>query len=288
MLRVALFFSVAMVMLCGCKQEQQSATPPIPNEETTLNDVSYGNHPLEKMDVYLPKNRTANTRIIVFIHGGGWFSGDKADGRDGATYFQKQGYAFISINYRLTRTPENNIHPAQIEDIGKALDFIGQKNKEWTLTNNRIVLFGGSAGAHMAMLYAYKYDGAKKIKAVISIAGPTDLTDSAIRTNNLGDLTIEEVIESFIGAKITTDIKAWQEASPINYISSASPPTFFIHGTNDHTVPYQQSVSAYNKLKNAGGIAQLETLNGVDHDLIGINWLDVLPKIENFVIINTP
>jgi acetyl esterase/lipase len=287
--RLVLLFCLAIIVLIpNCKHEQQNAETPLPNQDLVLTDIAYGNHPLQKMDVYLPKNRNANTRIIVSVHGGGWFSGDKSEGKDGAIYFQQQGYVFISINYRLTRTPENNIHPAQIQDIGKALDFISSKNKEWSLSDNRIILFGGSAGAHLSLLYSYKYDDDKKIKAVISISGPTDLTDSSIRVNNIGDLSIEEIIESFIGEKITTDPKAWQDASPINFIKSNSTPTFFIHGTNDHTVPYQQSVSAYNKLKNLGGTTQLETLSGVDHDLVGINWLDVLPKIQNFINTNTP
>ena len=272
----------------ACKQEQQNPAAPLPNEVTTLMDVAYGNHPQQKMDVYLPKNRNADTRIIVFLHGGGWYSGDKSDGHDGAIYFQQQGYVFITINYRLTRTSENNIHPAQIMDIEKVLEFITGKNASWSLSDNRIIFFGGSAGAHLSLLYAYKYDDARKVKAVISIAGPTDLTDSSIKANKIGNLSVEDLIESFIGEKISTDLKAWQDASPINYISAASAPTFFIHGTNDHTVPYQQSVSAYEKLKSLGVTTRLEPLAAVDHDLVGINWSDVLPKIQNFVNTNTP
>jgi len=287
--KFALFLCLSIVVSApGCKQEHEKTVTPLPNEEITLTDIAYGNHPQQKMDVYLSKNRNASTKIIVFIHGGGWYSGDKSEIKEGAVYFQQQGYTFISINYRLTRTPENNIHPAQISDIGKVLDFIAGKNKEWSITDSRIAFFGGSAGAHLSLLYAYKYDAAKKVKAVISISGPTDLTDSSIVIADIGGLSVKDLIESFIGEPITTNLKAWQDASPINYISTASSPTFFIHGTNDHTVPYQQSVSAYNKLKSLGVTTQLEPLPGVDHDLIGINWADVLPKIQNFVNSNTP
>jgi len=281
-----LFFTI-IVSIYACKRTSSSEGP-VPTSETTLPDIAYGDHPMQKMDVYLPENRNSNTRIIVFIHGGGWFSGDKSDAKDGATYFQQQGYVFISINYRLTRTPENNIHPAQMQDIGKALGFIESKNHEWNLSDSRIIFYGVSSGAHLAMLYGYKYDDAKKVKAVVSLEGPTDLTDSSSRSNNLGEISVEELIESFIGAKLSDNPKAWQDASPINFISSTSPPTFFIHGTNDHIVPYEQSVNAYDKFKEAGVTTELETLNGVDHDLVGINWNEVLIKIQNFANTTTP
>ena len=116
------------VMLVSCNKEEPTLV--LPNEETILTEVSYGIHERQKMDVYLPKNRSKATKTIIYLHGGGWYMGDKADIKEGAIYFQQQGFAFISINYRLTRTPENNIHPAQMQDIDKVIAFISQKLRQ--------------------------------------------------------------------------------------------------------------------------------------------------------------
>lgn len=274
-------FVILCIMLVSCNKKEPTLV--LPNEEAILTDVSYGIHERQKMDVYLPKNRSKATKTIIYLHGGGWYMGDKADIKEGALYFQQQGFAFISINYRLTRTPENNIHPAQMQDIDKVIAFISQKQQEWSLPDDQLALFGGSAGAHLSLLYAYKYQANGKVKAVISISGPTDLTDPALINSTIGGASIGAMIESYVGVTFAAQASAWQAASPINSITATSTPTLFVHGTIDSAVPYQQSLLAYNKLKNVGGIAQLEPLSNVGHDLVGTNWGDLLPKMVIFL-----
>ncbi len=234
------------------------------------------------MDVYLPKNRTANSRIILYLHRGGWYLGDKGEIKDGAVFFQQQGFVFISLNYRLTRIPENFIHPAQMIDIGMALDLIGAKSSEWNISDRRIALFGGSADAHLSLLYAYQYDPAKRVKAVIPISRPTDLTNPILIGNRMGNEPVGGMIESYIGGKLATNMTAWQAASPINAISANAPPTLFIHGTADSVVPYQQSVAAHSKLIRAGVAAQLAPQPNVGHDLVEA-WGALIPMIITFV-----
>lgn len=264
-----------------CKKPTQTA--PLPNEERILTDIAYGSHPLQKMDVYLPKNRSASTIVIIYLHGGGWYMGDKADIRDGAIYFQQQGFAFVSINYRLTKTAENNIHPAQMQDIDKVMSTIAQNKQNWALPDPAIALFGGSAGAHLSMLYAYKYNTAGKVKAVISMAGPTDLTDSSLIQSAIGSLSIGGMIESYIGAPLAAQPGTWRDASPVYYITAGSTPTFFAHGTLDTAVPFQQSQRAHDRFSAAGGQSLLEPLLNVGHDLAGTDWGQLLPKMIYFL-----
>jgi dipeptidyl aminopeptidase/acylaminoacyl peptidase len=170
-----------------------------------------------------------------------------------------------------------------MQDLDRVIALISQKQQEWSLTDDKLALFGGSAGAHLSMLYAYKYNTNGKIKAVISMSGPTDLADSTLRNSSIGGASIGAMIESYIGVPFMAQPSAWQAASPVSYITSMSVPTLFVHGTIDTAVPYQQSLSAYNKLKNAGGAAQLEPLLSIGHDLVGTNWGDLLPKMILFL-----
>ena len=276
-----IYLILIFVFLTSCNKDDTASI--LPNEETIITDVAYGTHQRQKMDIYLPKNRHDSTKVIIYLHGGGWYMGDKADIKEGAIYFQKQGFAFVSTNYRLTQTTENNIHPTQMHDIEKVISTIGQNKQKWHLSDDKLALFGGSAGAHLSMLYAYKYNTNGKVKAVISMSGPTDLTDSILINSSIGGLSIGLMIESYIGASIATQVTKWRDASPINFITTNSAPTLFAHGTNDSAVPYQQSLLAYNKFQSVGGVAQLEPLANVEHDLAGTNWGDLLPKMVSFL-----
>ncbi len=248
----------------------------LPNTDLLLTDVAYGDDSSQKMDVYLPANRTVQTKIIVYLHGGSWYTGDKNEAKETALYFQKRGYAFISMNYRLTQNPVN-INPAQMEDIGKALDFISHKYLQWIITGNRICLFGGSAGAHLSLLYAYKYNEDKRVKAVVSVSAPIDLTDS-----NMRNTAFKMYREAFVGCTLLQNKEAWLEASPSNYLSEKCAPTIFFQGIQDAIVPYPEAVAAYNELKNFGVNTQLNLFADMTHDLSEANN-QILDDMEAFI-----
>lgn len=255
----------------------------LPSEEIVLDNVAYGIDNSQKMDVYLPKNRNEATKTIIYLHGGGWYLGNKEEIREGAIYFQQHGFAFVSIGYRLTRTAQNNIHPAQMDDIASAVNMLISQKTTWGISGTKLCCWGGSAGAHLAMLYGYKYNTDKKIKAIISTSGPTDLTNTTLINSTIGGASIGGMIESYIGQPFAANPQAWRDASPVFFINGQTVPTMFIHGTVDSAVPFAQSQSAFQQLQNAGVASFLEPLANVGHDLVGTNWADLLPKIITFV-----
>ncbi|GAC1427104.1 MAG: hypothetical protein NVSMB7_03870 [Chitinophagaceae bacterium] len=73
-------------------------------------DISYGTDARQKMDIYLPANRSATaTKLIFLIHGGGWNEGDKADFNAYVVVLQQNlpDYTIININYRLAANNQN-------------------------------------------------------------------------------------------------------------------------------------------------------------------------------------
>ena len=265
----------------SCKKKPSQSL--LPSEAVVLSNVAYGTDSSQKMDVYLPKNRSESTKTIIYLHGGGWYLGNKEEIREGAIYFQERGFAFVSLGYRLTRTAQNNIHPAQMNDIASAVNMLISQKTTWGISGSKLCCWGGSAGAHLAMLYGYKYNTDKKIKAIISTSGPTDLTNTTLINNTIGGASIGSMIESFIGQPFAANPQAWRDASPVFFINSQTIPTMFIHGTADSAVPYAQSQAAFQQLQNAGVASFLEPLPNVGHDLVGTNWADLLPKIITFV-----
>src|SRR5690606_608877 len=166
-----------LFMGLSCNQSDEAPAPPSNLPAQDLMNVSYGTDSLQKMDVYLPEGRNEDTKVFILVHGGGWSGGSKAEFNYVVPILKSQfpNYAIVNMNYRLA-TMESPAFPKQIQDIEKVVDHI--KSAEYNISSD-IAFIGASAGAHLAMLYSYKYDTDDDVKAVCSIVGPTDFTDSA-------------------------------------------------------------------------------------------------------------
>ncbi|HEX5025764.1 MAG TPA: alpha/beta hydrolase [Agriterribacter sp.] len=242
-------------------------------------DVAYGDAPGNEnlLDAYLPKERTGATKVIVYIHGGSWVRGSKKEFPEALIeeLVGKRKYALASINYRLVKDG-NNIFPAQIEDVKKALAFIAENAEQYEYDGDHFALMGASAGAHLAMLYAYAYDSRKQVKTVIDIFGPIDLADKTIRGAGMES---NDIITNFLGTPDTA-AQIVKTASPYYHLSSATAvPTIIFHGTEDELVPVSQSKKLNNTLREAGVASQIELYPGEKHELRPPVALDVFGKI---------
>lgn len=267
-------FFMLTFFLGACTKSQLSDVQPIEGKD--MLNVSYGEKEKQVLDLYLPANRTENTKVIVLVHGGFWNQGDKNDFTTYAKFFQSQGFAVANINYRLTNTPENNIHPAQVNDIDKAIEFISSKSTEWQVSPNQFGLIGASSGGHLSLLYSYAYNKKDKVKTVVSIAGPTNLTDS----RNILDFQ-KIITAAFLGTTIEQNLEIYKQASPITHVCDTTKPTLLVHGKVDLIVPYQQVVDLKDKLDKNKVVNDLLLFDNLGHEDVvnDINQNLVLGKI---------
>ncbi|MEO8796030.1 MAG: alpha/beta hydrolase [Daejeonella sp.] len=235
-------------------------------ESKDILNAKYSEHELNTIDIYLPADRTTETAIILFVHGGFWYEGDKSMLTELAKYYRNQGYVTANLNYRLAHNAENNVHPAQINDIGKAIGYLNSKAQEYEYSPSKMALLGASAGAHLALLYSFQKDPQQHIKAVVSLAGPTNFT-------NLQTVSFlqSQVLEWFIGSSYQNNPSAYAEASPVNYVNKNSPPTLMFHGKLDLIVPVKQSQDLKVKLDQFQVPNQLKIYENQGHDLTGID-----------------
>jgi acetyl esterase/lipase len=243
-------------------------------------NVSYGDDLQQKLDVYLPASRDENTRMLIVIHGGGWSGGDKSDFNSYITEFQRRlpGYAFANLNYRLVR-PDGNYFPTQENDIRKAVGFLKGKTGEYKISQNFVYL-GISAGAHLALLQAYKHTDLIQSRGVVSFFGPVDLERLYLESDN----DIPDVLKSIMNATLESNPNIFYESSPINYVSSNSPPTLMLHGDKDMIVPLEQAYLLRDKLQEFGISNKLVVYPGQGHDgWIGADLQDSFMQVENFV-----
>ena len=247
---------IILSVLISCKKTDNT-TVIIPVSASAMLNVSYGADPLQKMDIYLPANRTtATTKVLILIHGGGWTGGDKGDftaaGVVDTLKLRLPDYAIININYRLASAPANNTFPTQETDTKAAVDFI-YSNRGTYLISNKFVLLGASAGGHLSLLEAYKYHSPVNIKAVVDFFGPTDMTDLY---NNPGAYPPLAIAALMNGTPSTNPI-LYQQSSPIYFANSSSCPTIILQGGLDPLVnPTTQSLALKNKLSASGVINQ--------------------------------
>lgn len=249
-------------------------------------NVFYGNDTAQIMDIYLPAGRdTAKTNVLLFIHGGSWNSGDKNEFTDAiaAVRVKLPGYAMFNINYRLAKNDSTRF-PVQMNDIESAIHFIERKANEYKVNVNKVGLIGASAGAHLALLKAYKNNSNGKVKAVVDLFGPSDLTD--LYNNHPVPAQARPVLVDFLGATPATNPQTYYQASPVNFVNAQSVPAKIFHGTEDVVVPIAQSTALAAKLLANNVKVDTTIYKGEGHGWQGNNLLDTYQKTIDFIIQN--
>jgi acetyl esterase/lipase len=249
-------------------------------------DVVFGTHvetdePL-LADVWHPPQDVPPTGLgIVFLHGSGWLYADKDFG---TRYFFRhlagQGHVIMDVAYTLA--PKAGLY-AMLADVKRAIVWMKENATEHSVDPERIVLMGGSAGAHLALLAAYtpnhpEFDppdvrGDTSVRAVVSFYAPTDLESLYHQFRMLlgltGDTWLEhkfmdslesyfgfeilpqaEWLPTFLGGTPDTVPELYRLGSPINHIGPHCPPTLLLQGAHDLLVPDARRF--YSALRKAG------------------------------------
>jgi acetyl esterase/lipase len=230
--------------------------PEIPENISEIKDIEYKNINGKSLqiDMYIPKNIKKPAPLLVFIHGGAWKGGKRSDYLVYLVAFAKMGYITATVSYRLLKDAP---YPACAEDITDAVRWFFKNDTTYGYDSDRIALIGGSAGAHLALLAAYGWksqhsapDSAAvsgeihKIKAVVDIYGPVDLTTPYASTQPL--------VTNFIAHSYQEAPELYREASPLQYLDKDDPPTMILHGTSDDLVPISQSDTLKSHLDRLG------------------------------------
>lgn len=267
----------ASCCLSACAQKNSNAVL-----DTAYMDVSYTAHaaPHQKMDVWLIKNRTSHTPLVVLLHGGGWLAGDKAGLKGFADFFISKGINVININYRLTTagTGSPRLEDMML-DIGNALKHVQENASKWNIRKNEYVLWGVSAGAHLALLYTYQYDKGNLISAATGFGTPTKLNDKSWNAppfKKVGEMTFERLT----GKKWTGDTSNTEMIKASPYYGKNLKPTFLIHGEKDTTVPPGQSLSMHNLLQQKGITSKHVVLKGAGHSGEGATQEIILSVLD--------
>ncbi len=139
-----LVFFVMSVTVAGCLS-------PLPGIKNKFTDVAYANKSeTQKLDIYLPNEGNAPFPVIIALHGGGFYEGNKSSEHIASVLpCLNHGYAVVTVNYRLNGEAK---FPAAINDAKASIRFIKVNAAEYNLNPNKIALWGTSAGGNLAAL----------------------------------------------------------------------------------------------------------------------------------------
>lgn len=238
---------------------------------TLQTDLSYGEGEANKFDLYLPKDGTREAYgLVVYLHAGGFTSGDKAGDRGMLSWLCSKGYVAAGINYTL-RTETNNASVlTQSNEIRTAVPEVIKAAEQRGYHIDRLAMAGGSAGHALAMIYAYRDAAGSPVPVALTFGGVGPSCFYTEDWDNYGlNLNTEEsfnaaagLFSAMLGEEITADeikdgsyIERMAPISATAYITPDSPPTVVAYGTHDRVQPFKASL----RLK-----AALEE-NGVDY-----------------------
>jgi len=219
-----------------------------------IRDQAYGAHPLQRLDIYSKTSARENRPVLIFVHGGGWISGDKAMYHSLCQRLAAQDYLVFNVNYRLA---PHYFYAQQIQDISLAIHWIMQNCMEHQGNRNCLFLAGDSSGANLITTYATAIShpylrnafnlrlgiDAEQIKGLLSIFGIFDLAEGLFSFKPIA----RRFNEIFLGSTEDNYDELVELASPLRHLHTQLPPLFIAAGEVD--LLFSQSVLLAQQLK---------------------------------------
>ena len=227
------------------QQNRQKRRPAGPRVQPTHADVSYGEHPQQKIDIYLAKSDKP-TPLVLYIHGGGFRGGSKRGVNPKP--FLDAGISLVAVEYRFV---QHKRLPAAHHDCRRAIQFLRHHAKEYNFDKARIGAFGGSAGAQLCMYLGFHDDMADaesddaiarestRLTCVATSGGQTTMDFAWWHKNVPGyDQPHRDISAIFDADTPEGTEKIVNEISAMSLISNDDPPIFMSYGMKpDDPVP---------------------------------------------------
>ena len=231
---------------------------------TTYKDISYGDGEANKFDLYVPVDKSKeNYGLVVYLHAGGFTSGDKADDTEMLQWLCSKGYVACGINYTLRNETNNKDVYTQSMEIKNAMPKVIEEAKKLGYNIDRMAISGGSAGGCLALIYAYrdKDTSPVPVKMVFEAVGPSSFYPEDWDNYGL-DKNDEETMKAAAGlfsvmAGKEIDYKMFgtdeydefmKDISALYWVDENTVPTLMAYGKYDKVQPYKASVRLDKKL----------------------------------------
>ncbi|GAA3433594.1 alpha/beta hydrolase [Kutzneria kofuensis] len=207
--------------------------------------------------------------LVLYIHGGGWQHGDKAD--DAANRLAPMaalGVNVASVNYRLA---PGTTFPGPVHDVKGAVRWLRANGEKFGLRTEKIGVWGASAGAYLGSLLALtpgrfegegNLDRSSAVQAAVHWFGQADLAVSASRSAIEARLLPFAFEQAFLGG----DTAKAADLSLLRHVSPQAPPFLISHGDRDRIIPPSESQALHDALSRSGVDSRFLLLGGAGHE----------------------
>lgn len=266
---------------------------------TLKTDLPYGDGEANTFDLYLPKESGKKAYgLVVYLHAGGFTSGDKKDDQSMLSWLTKKGYVAAGINYTLRSETNNSSVLQQSNEIKEAIPKVIEAAKEAGYPIDKMTIAGGSAGHALAMIYAYRDGKEAPVPLVFTFGavGPSgfykedwtnygfDKDTAEARTAAAGlfstmagtDISVQEIIDGSYLEKV-------KPVSAVDWIANNPIPTVVAYGTHDTVQPFKASLRLKQALEDNHVDYQYFEMPHSGHGLqndsaISKQWMEAVEK----------
>jgi len=208
--------------------------------KTNLTYCTLGARNLQ-LDIFYPKaKRKQGYPAVLFIHGGGWRSGDRSNHIPMAQQLAAKGYVTVTAEYRLSTEA---LYPAAVYDLKAAIRWLRANAKQYSIDTTKVAVWGFSAGGQLAALLgttngdkqlegnACNTSHSSSVQAIVDVDGTL-----AFLHPESSDYKVSEkptASQYWFGASQTEKPELWQQAAGLNHVTPQTPPIVFINSSID-------------------------------------------------------
>lgn len=282
-LSVIAFLTVVLLAINATAQQRAKGPttyPALPNGATIEKNIHYDRYPSTVLDVLQPKaTNTAPRPGVIVFHGGGWIHSGKETAYHALCLpYLERGFVVANVEYRVA---SEATAPTAVTDALNATKWFFKHAKQYNIDPKRIIVTGGSAGGHLALMVGMTPQSAhlgpvSPVAAVIDGYGITDAVELLAGPHH------QDWATDWIPAG-PTRVELAQKVSPMTYVRHDLPPIMIAQGADDHTVPPEQSVRLHNALDMDGVPNALEIVPNAKHGFNNEQWDTLYVKIFAFL-----
>jgi acetyl esterase/lipase len=225
------------------------------------------------MDIYLPAVRSPAARpAVVWAHGGGFTSGDRADRKGTARWLAERGYPVFSVEYRMPRDTGTPTWDEEPQDLACALEWVRSHAADYHVTPGGIALAGESAGAALALTVAYRLSAHTMTSSCGAAPAPPAAVIGFYPVADLASAWNRDVLfnrrtaRQSLGGSPAQYPGRYRAVSPIDQVRRGLMPTLLFVGSDDHIVGTDRVRALHDRLDAADVNNRLVVLPHSDHD----------------------
>jgi acetyl esterase/lipase len=219
------------------------AAPPVPRSIRAAQNVTYctlGSRQLQ-LDVFGPvARRRQGYPAVLFVHGGGWRSGNRSQHVPMAQQLAARGYVTVTAEYRLSTEA---LYPAAVLDLKAAIRWLRANARAYQIDTTRIAIWGFSAGGQLAALVGTTNDDSQlegnacqpnhssSVQAIVDVDGTLAFIHPESGEGN--DSKGKSAATYWFGASKTEQPALWHQAGALNHVTAQTPPILFINSSVD-------------------------------------------------------